>query len=755
MATTVRFPSPNDDALHLGIVPQYDALVYTRRRWDDEWEILPNLYPLEVTWSVAPTLPVATLELDYGRIRQSYRHLDDAGNEVHGFGDVFKTAATGLVGSYIKIECHTLISENLPIELTRVWHGIIEEAHDEQGAVDQQTGLTTGHVTLVAYGLEKLLADHQVLGATCQGLAKVDVPLDFNRAGPRGVEGNRSPDPFLGSYLFATAPSTAKTWSSRNIVEYLLAHQSPQDEAGAGKLVWGVDVVDARYIPDEDTPLLKCESASVYSLLSQVIDRRRGIFWWVEVDDDILVIRVNSINENDIIGNKITIPGNSRQIDLQYDTDPLTNVAVNTSDLPRYHQVLCRGPRIRCVGTFSDQDGTLEPAWSTADETAYEAGGTPHPANTPVKRKQIRNDGVRRAPKLAKVYRVFRVPEDWDGQVGDGLGGDLAPLFVDQFGATLDHCYMALAFEQSMPIIEGVDYEGTRIRAGVVALDTINEREMRPLCFLRRPSKTDEPYKYQLAEGTATEVERSNARENERIQCHLGVPQETLTLQLDVQGQPQHAIAYSDFTPLAEDRAVGRFDWREAVFTASIESQTHTEARWPNPAHASDAVRVKLIHAGDQYYQHYVAPSTVIGIDEDGYLVTSDGGWIPTLGDPLNPLPYLEDLAQIAGVWYTEHHYVLRLESYRLKADSDVPLGGLIVQAGGGPVDPGHRMRVGAPITQIKFVYPRGDGSRTPPARMQLQTWAGELDAVELVAVKPPPPPRRSFSGELLPGSPK
>jgi len=41
-----------------------------------------------------------------------------------------------------------------------------------------------------------------------------------------------------------------------------------------------------------------------------------------------------------------------------------------------FDQVVVRGPRIRCVGTFSAEDDTLEAAWTSADETAYEAGGT-------------------------------------------------------------------------------------------------------------------------------------------------------------------------------------------------------------------------------------------------------------------------------------------------------------------------------------------------------------------------------------------
>jgi hypothetical protein len=219
------------------------------------------------------------------------------------------------------------------------------------------------------------------------------------------------------------------------------------------------------------------------------------------------------------------------------------------------------------------------------------------------------------------------------------------------------------------------------------------------------------------------------------------VPQGTLTVRLEVQGEPQHAIAFADFTKLAEDYATGEFDWRKAIFTLSVLSPWHTEARWPQPARTYDAVRLKVIYAGDQYYLHYVAPQTVVGLTADGYLVTSDGGWIPAKVNAAYPIPYLEDVAKISAAWYTVQHYVLTLESYRLKAAVDIPLGGLIVNAGGGVVEPGHRQEVNSPITQIRMVFPRGGGDKTPPARMQIKTWAGELEAVEFVAVKLPATP--------------
>lgn len=749
MAKTVKFPAQYDDALYQGVVLQFAPSVAVRQAWSDPWIDWPALYPLEVTWSVSPTLPVAVLEYDYGLIRQSHRTVDDEGNETLGFQEVSKAFAKTLPGWFVRITCPTLYSENLPLESARYWYGVIEEVHDEQGGVEEvydeqgvATGRCYGRLTLVAYGLEKLLSDHQVLNSQCEGFIEVGVPFDFNRAGPKGVEGNRA----AGDAVFGTTPSTAERWDSRQIVDYLLTHQVPKDQAGNQKLNWLLHADSLVYVSNDDAPLLKSDSATTYSLLSQLIDRRRGVMWWCVVDpenEEWIYVKANSINAVDVKGNKLTMPANSNQVNIEYDADSLTNVVINSSDLPRYHQVIVQGPRIRCVGTFSNESGTLEAAWEDDDQTTYDAGGTPHPDNTPLKTKQVRNDAVRRAPKLSKVYSLFRVPQDWNFEVGNG-----DPLFISAENEPQEQNYLELSIDQTMPILEGQDYEGTRIRAGQVALPTLNEQEMRPLCFFRRPYKNVEPYKYQIAEGVVAGVENTDIKENERIQCFLSVPQGTMTIRLDTQGQPQHSIAFADFTPIiGEDRAVGQVDWRQAVFTFSLTSQFHTEAKWPDPPATSDVVRRKVIYAGDQYYQHYVAPNTVVGIDKDGYLVLSDGGWIPTVSSPEDPLPLLEDIAKIAASWYIVQHYVLTLESCRLKPNSDLALGALILQAGGGVKDhDGHKMTVNAPITQIKFSYPRGTGEKCPAARMQVKTWAGELDAVEFVAVKLPDSPltRRS-----------
>lgn len=765
MATTIHFPHPTEDTpIKSGVVLQYAPEVFVRQKWGDTWLPYPKLAPIEVTWSVAPTLPVATFEMDYGSVRPPYRELGPDGSEILGFQEVTKWSATNLVGWFVRIKCVTNASEKTPIQSARYWYGVIEQAYDDQGGVglvkklnDDGTTSTIvrayGRITLVAYGLEKLLADHQVLTSRCEGFVEIGIPLDFNRAGPKGIDGNRSFDREFGCYVFESRESEARKWSTRDIVEYLIWHQVPRDQAGVKKLLWIIDTLSTQFLCDTDSPLLSCDNASTYSLLSQLIDRRRGLMWWVEVDHQAdvedsepnaaILIKCNSILPTQIDGSKITIPANTNQINVQYDSDPLTKAVINTTDLQRFDQVVVRGPRIRCVGTFSAADGTLEAGWTAAAEATYEAGGTPHPAGTQPVTKQERNDTVRRSPKLANVYSLFRIPKTWDFYVGDGEGGPVKHAMFKAEVGDRDQNYLELCIEQTMPILEGNDYEGTIVAAGAAPLTTVNETEMRPLVFFRRPSSTAGAYRYRPAEGSNAEREVVNAKENARLQANVTVPQGTMTIRVEVSGEKQHAIAFADFTRITnEDEYCGEVDWRKMVVTLSIESQFHTEAVHPDPANENDFIRKKIIYAGDRYYQHYVAPNTVVGIDKDGFLIRSDGGWLPTVGDGADPIPYLKDIAEISAAWYTVQHFELSLQSYRMKAQNDIPLGALVLKAGGGVAAAEYgldKIDVNAPVTQITFQYPRGTGDKCLPATMHIKTWAGELEAVDMVPAKVDP----------------
>lgn len=237
-------------------------------------------------------------------------------------------------------------------------------------------------------------------------------------------------------------------------------------------------------------------------------------------------------------------------------------------------------------------------------------------------------------------------------------------------------------------------------------------------------------------------VERSSAdktnttavQQNDRFSVSVQVPPAGHAVELRVIGEVgQHSIAAIDFTALADDARLGGWDYsgsKPMIITLSMRSCRHVEARWPQIPATRDAIREKLILAGDEYTRDYVTPGTVVDVDEDGSLVTSDGGWIPPDG-PASNLARLEAIAKISAEWYTTTHKVATLSTYDLRGEDDIRLGQLVRTIGGTTAEPasGHAEEINAIVSQITVQTPRGgSGSAPPEARMHVVTWAGELD---------------------------
>ena len=121
------------------------------------------------------------------------------------------------------------------------------------------------------------------------------------------------------------------------------------------------------------------------------------------------------------------------------------------------------------------------------------------------------------------------------------------------------------------------------------------------------------------------------------------------------------------------------------------------------------------------------APRTVVGVDKQGQLVRSDGGWIER---PANVRQVLEDLARVAGGWYTIPHQVVTVETSRMIGADIIALGDLIQTVGDNAMaNNTHVTTVNATVSEIRLTWPTTEGAQTPAAPMLvINTFAGELD---------------------------
>jgi hypothetical protein len=732
--------------------------VYLRAHWAEAWELIPYLHAIEVVWSTAPTLPVAVLQWRYGEIKQH----DD-----RDFFVEFKLA--GKTRAFVKIECDTIRDpEDVTLWLSRTWYGVLEiESDDSFGArVDRResplgpsfTNIASGRQEFTCYGLEKLLMDHAITGTKWP-------PADFDAEDPfyetnfvpavfnRGGVGNRTTieygeAPHLHP-LFATDVENASKWSSDAIIRYLLATQTPLDRLGA-VLVPFAFATDG-IVPTWDAPELEADGQTTYSLLDRLINRRRLLTWWIEVDEDtgdephLANVLAATLTPSEIPNNvpgAVPIPANGSPKVVGGDYSQVTSISIKASDVGQYDQVIVRGRRRVSVATFAVNDA-LEKGWDLNAKGEYDAGASDSAgySDLDVDEKVKRDAAVRSHPKLRKVYSFFRLPVDWDLKVQDAAGED-RPVFEKSLGGDEPQAqyYPELFFERGLPLFEEVNYTG-----GIIAAKSYYESEERPfrellgpLVFARRPASG----KWAAGEEFSVEAEITDADDNPQFSLSVDVPPDSHGVYVRVQGEPQHAIATDDFVALDTDPEVGAFDYAEHLrLTLALQEGRYFEARWPPSEPPGDALRQKVLYVGEQYEKIHVVPDTVLGVDVDGELKRSEGGDIirPRDGDKR-----LLAIARVAAAWYCRTHYDVVIQTQLLGAS--LHLGDMIteirpVAAGDVWLADGHYRVVNAPISQLAISYSAGEGASSlpPPPILTIETMSGELDPIQTIPPSLPP----------------
>lgn len=726
--------------------------VYTRVHWADPWVEVSYLHCEEAVWSAAPSMPTATLKWIYGEVaREDQTAFAEAGKK-------------GYNRRFVKIEIDTEGGG-----LTWEWYGMIELENDIMGGaqVAAPDSIASGVQIFTAFGLAKLLAELEVRTAyVAKGTETevTEIPPVFNRGG----RPNRSTAKISGAYVFSGDPDDAEFWSSRDICEYLLRYQTPTDKDGTRELVFGVEdtATHATVVPDWDRPVLPQEGMTVYSLLDQLANRRRLLLWQLIVDgSDEVKLRTDTMVASAVslsLPGASPIPANDAQRHLIFDEDQLTSGCVRTSDVDFVHQVIVRGARRRSVGSFSITDGSCEEGWTSDEEDEYSLGATQEPGFNDLepKDKERRHTEVRSKPELEHVFSLFRIPKSWDRFVRNGEGGAANALFpvagsTDPFPVY----YPDMFVEQSLPLLEQVDYRDSNIPSGSITEPAEGERtERAPLVVLKIPG-TSSPVRWIAADqiGVSSDKEITAPEEFRRFSVAVRVPRESKGIRLDVHGAPRHVLDGLGFDDLPEDVRLGEWSFGldgGMIITLSLPDDRYCEGVSPSAIAGDDrgVVRRKIISAGDGYRKDYVAPGTVVAVDSSGALLRSDGGFIPHEHDN-DDESKLTAAAQIAASWYTVQHFVLCLKTKRIKEPADLDVGDLVTTIGDATAPgEGHSRTLNSPVTEVKISIPLGMPDAPSEPEMTVTTWAGELDPLLL---EPPDTAASAAGGDfgLLPPS--
>jgi hypothetical protein len=523
-----------------------------------------------------------------------------------------------------------------------------------------------GDLILQAQGFEYLLERRKVIGAHVRdeddGSSKqIGWSPTFNERLQRGPSfaGNRSEEKILvaadpvtygfGADLDGLLPYR---WSLRDIIEYLLYWTNPQDGNAPDFELNGPDEppYDLIGYMDELYEVVQQDGKNVWSLLKTLLDRQRGIgayfAWSVDTDpddpdypdlpnpnyglpkrDEKIELQVFSQSDVPASMGSYTFPANPVNERLTLDKDIDIRRAVVTVDSNNtYDRFVVEGERVvSCFSVATIPIATYfpyaecEPAWTSADETAYKnETETTGPDGQPVSADTHRN-----SDRYARVYRQFRLPTGFNWQ--DANGHRLNPL-IWRYGQ-IDFLNDAPAWNRTHRLL---DWLPIRDPAGVTA-ESPEPQMSKPLAVVEEiDSEGENTQRWHLSH-VLPYLLRSDYPQvgtGGKLTMH---DRESL---FEVKFAPGHVLGLNHFDPAVSETDVAPvFDYERMIATIAVETDTRAKIEVEVLVPGRDLDRVLQIRVPDAHVW-LVAPTTVVGVNDDGTLKYYESPNNPYLTDP-------------------------------------------------------------------------------------------------------------------------
>ena len=607
--------------------------VSVRDSWSGSWQTVRYLRPVKSHYRAAPAMSSATLEYNYGRIKR----VDQSAFATYSLQD--------LNGKYCRISA-AFASGDL-----HMWYGVIDD--DSLKLHSGSAGYPQGDQFISAYGLEHLLDRYTVSVAKADqgGASKtLDRIPAFNRRNRRGgsLLGNRSSAE--GSDDVFEFSKEASVWTNKDIAEALLEWNLPSgvpsfELAGQSELLDKIEAV--HQFP---------AGLSLRQALNRLIDRRRGLGWCIWVDESGTVqVWVYSILDQAISVGGETIAANTEQFTMELDGDRTIQEAVAVQHSSKqYQRVRVVGNFLKSIFTIAFADSTMQARFSGTIHTTYKDGAknaTDYDSQTDRVKAQW-NDEYRGEDRF-DVLGQFRMPTNWDGESGDGAGGgtDVAIPTIGDDGV-LDESTVAdiwlydKAFLHYLPGLEaGKDYSADPA-SDIDATDQEPEFR-RPFVIIK--DGTRYVYVDKLAEREELALPNATVRMLDR----------ELALAVDI--KPRHLLMKNRWSS-AEISYYGNeefdsdqvLDYQELLATVALETDQRVKVVAESETVSNG--RELLIEVSDAELV-YLAPNTVVGIDDDGALQGSGSSGRLLVDDR----DRLTAIAALASAWYSRPRASLKI----------------------------------------------------------------------------------------------
>lgn len=674
--------------------------VESRTDWADTWsDHSATVFCRAARWTTNPEMPSATLHYRYGSV-----DIAKAGTFT-----TYKRAPPISRGDFVKLTfvgheilAGTATAGEKTASKTKIWFGVATTIDDDDN----------GSITITCAGLEKLLTEKnidqsvwfvdQADGTTAKTISQV---LTFNQ----GNVGNRSTNKlsskhygFSGYKLF-TDPTGNEKWSTRDIVEYVAATQTPVDDSGTLNIPFELDD-SGGVLPDYDSPEVNPEGQKAKSFIDSLITRSRGLGYFLEVDEtatpDTIKIKPFTYASQDI-DLPITsppnqkIPQNPNRYIFLTSGFQAGSILVQINNESRFDRVRVVGGRAVYCFSLSGPDGNLVEKWKSNLKTAYdEAASTDggYPGAAEIADREVADNVARSHVMFRNVYSRFGVKVDdpdhadhWSGQVKNGENGGTANYALpepDSDPVTGQDFYPPnFRFIDQLPLLKNYDYEGgTTPTVRTDEDDEIGERYLSSLSFFKR---VDDASKW--IEGNKISTLANTERSEYDFSIEVAPDQNEPAFYVQVIGQPQHMIApitvgdlegklTSRFSPLAYEAeyfATKSWNYCTAIFTVAAYGNDYCEATVGEASPIADMVRTKRIDVGDRFQKHHVADGTVVGVNEaTGALKRRSAA-----GFVRDDSEQVEAVAEFAYLWYSLDRATLRISTNHF---GDFELGAIV-----------------------------------------------------------------------------
>lgn len=745
MPTNVDF-----DSLPQVFTPQ-PARVWTRTAWADAWTLRSDLFPLEAQFTLAPEPNTATLYRRYGYVQNP--------------GSVNFTTQTAETarGYWVLIE-YPDDDGGAPY----YWLGYAESPIDSNHHPARDGLPACGEQTIPCFGMLEVLRwaliestvhvdpdDDEELVRTMEGSI-------FNA----GDKGNRHTDKATitedgdtsdSAHGFALPDQAdADWWSTRDIVEHLVAFHLPTPTGLTGAIPFTVD--NLTQLPDWDRPVVETDGRSVGDILDELLSVDRLLVWGVgatATPGTPPTITSILIHPNTTVASALTlpafgdVPANPDTFTITNTTDGNTRHSVTKDDSEVVDQVVVRGPLEIGVATYRHEDNPdeasadeLENDWESVDEVSYENGGdgvTPGFAALEQYEQREHNERIRRSPDLVNVFRRFRIKSDWDGKANDE--DVFTPTPADPDPITFRPYLAKCEFLSDLPLFAGVDYTGDP----TLVDETTGQDVIGPIVTLLHP-KDDKHYQFKQTGRLQIGFRPTN---EDAVPFELEIdPNNDNGPKIDVlvSGGPNHAIAGPIFigndADVDQDLAFGSFHYNTLAATLAMTSGRRPF--WKLPADddfTGDVKRKKVVTIEHPALQLvHIAVDTVVGFDDDGVPETSDGG---VLRDPTD---VIKSIATVLADHFLNARS--RLELRTMRRPTEFQTAGIVTTVSDfGSIDAVIRsITIRTPLDQpgIRPTYEL-IAAKAIADPMQLI-----VPDVELTATPPDPPNRRDKAQEKL-----